>query len=493
MAGSFFASLLRCFGSSRDSLTRREALQAALATTAGMFLSDRVSSGAAPQKAASGKRIVVIGAGLAGLVAAHELAQVGYEVTVLEARKRVGGRVLSLSDLVEGKIVEGGGEFIGSNHPTWLAYAKRFELKLVEVPDDLDNVQVSLGGKRLSVKEGRKLLREMYGSFGPITEEARKIDAEEPWKSTSARELDRRTVADWLAAQKTSDLCRLALAVHFQSESGVLPAWESYLSLLAAVKGGGLARYWTDNEHFRCAGGSQQLARKLADGLGEKRILLGKPVASVKINDREAIASLADGTTYRADDVVLAVPPSTWNRIAFDPPLPTELTPQMGLALKMLAVVKSRFWEKSKSPSEGLADGPINVVWESTQGQAGGERAVLTALATGPDVDRVHEWPSGDRIEKILATVETLFPEVRKHFAQGRLMDWTEDPWTKGGYSCPAPGQVTVVGPLLHRGLGRLHFAGEHTCYAFGGFMEGALHSGVKVARRLAQRDGVAK
>jgi monoamine oxidase len=349
MAGSFFASLLRRFGSSQDTLTRREALRAALASTAGLLLSDQVLPRASPQKAASGKRIVVIGAGFAGLVTAHELAHIGYDVTVLEARLRVGGRVLSLPDLVEGQIVEGGGEFIGSNHPTWIAYAKRFGLKLVEFADDLDNVQVSLGGKRLGVKEGRKLLREMYGAFRTITEEAGKIDAEEPWKSPKARELDRRTVAEWIAAQKTSDLCRRALAVHFQSESGVLPAWESYLSLLAAVKGGGLARYWTDNEHFRCAGGSQQLARKLADELGEKRVLLDKPVASLRVNDREVIAALVDGTKYLADDVVLAVPPSTWNRIAFDPPLPTELTPQMGLALKVLAVVKSQFWKASNS------------------------------------------------------------------------------------------------------------------------------------------------
>jgi monoamine oxidase len=441
----------------------------------------------------SGKRIIVIGAGLAGLVTAHELAHVGYEVSVLEARRRVGGRVLSLTDLVEGQIVEGGGEFIGSNHPTWIAYAKRFGLKLVEFADDLDNVQVSLGGKRLSVKEGRKLLREMYGAFRTITEEAGKIDAEEPWKSPNARELDRRTVADWIAAQKTSELCRRALAVQFQSESGVLPAWESYLSLLAAVKGGGLARYWTDNEHFRCTGGSQQLARKLADGLGEKRVLLGKPVASLRVKDREVIVALADGTKYLADDVVLAVPPTTWNRIAFDPPLPAELTPQMGLALKVLAVVKSRFWKASNAPSEGLSDGPINVVWESTPGQAKADRAILTGLATGPSVDRVHERPSGERMDTILTSLEDLFPEIRKQFAHGRLLDWSEDPWTKGGYSCPAPGQVTLIGPLLHKGLGRLHFAGEHTCYAFGGFMEGALQSGVTVARRLARRDGVVK
>ena len=72
-------------------------------------------------------------------------------------------------------------------------------------------------------------------------------------------------------------------------------------------------------------------------------------------------------------------------------------------------------------------------------------------------------------------------------------MTWPKEEWTKAGYSFPAPGQVTSIGPTYYKGLGRLHFAGEHTCYKFVGYMEGALNSGVMVARRLAARDGLLK
>jgi monoamine oxidase len=72
-------------------------------------------------------------------------------------------------------------------------------------------------------------------------------------------------------------------------------------------------------------------------------------------------------------------------------------------------------------------------------------------------------------------------------------MDWPADAWTRAGYSFPAPGQVMSVGPLLRKGSGRVHFAGEHACYKFVGYMEGALHSGVDLAKRLAVRDGVVK
>jgi monoamine oxidase len=75
-----------------------------------------------------------------------------------------------------------------------------------------------------------------------------------------------------------------------------------------------------------------------------------------------------------------------------------------------------------------------------------------------------------------------------------RFMDWPSDAWVRASYSFPAPGQVTTMGPTLREGVGgHLHFAGEHTCYAFVGYMEGALNSGVSIARRLAQRDGVLK
>ena len=73
------------------------------------------------------------------------------------------------------------------------------------------------------------------------------------------------------------------------------------------------------------------------------------------------------------------------------------------------------------------------------------------------------------------------------------FMDWQADMWTLAGYSFPAPGQITTIGPRLRKGLGRLHFAGEHCCYGFVGYMEGALNSGVTLAKRLAIRDGVLK
>lgn len=84
-----------------------------------------------------------------------------------------------------------------------------------------------------------------------------------------------------------------------------------------------------------------------------------------------------------------------------------------------------------------------------------------------------------------------IYPKFQENYIGSRFMDWPADEWTMASYSFPGPGQVTTVGPLLHKGMGRLHFAGEHTCYKFVGYMEGALNSGATVAKRIATRDGV--
>jgi monoamine oxidase len=178
--------------------------------------------------------------------------------------------------------------------------------------------------------------------------------------------------------------------------------------------------------------------------------------------------------------------------VAFDPPLPGALVPQMGTAIKFLAGVKTRFWKEAKLAPDSLSDGDVNQTWEGTDGQPGDEGACLMGFSGGPSSDAARRLKPEERVERLLGDVEQRYPAVRKSFQRSRFMDWPSDPLTQAGYSFPAPGQVTTMGPLLREGVGgRLHFAGEHCCYAFVGYMEGALQSGLAAAKRLAKRDGV--
>jgi monoamine oxidase len=247
-----------------DGISRREMIQRSLAAAGALLLSDRFSLSA--QRTAG--RVVVIGAGFSGLAAAYELSRAGYDVTVAEARNRVGGRVISFSDLVPGKNVEGGGELIGSNHPAWVGYAKQFGLEFLDIKEEDLESPIVLNGKRLSADESEALWKELETSFNTLVVDAAKVDADQPWTAANAAALDRRTLASYISALDASPLCKAGLRAMMTADNGVITEWQSYLGNLAMVKGGGLEKYWTESEVYRCKGGNQQLARKLVTAIG---------------------------------------------------------------------------------------------------------------------------------------------------------------------------------------------------------------------------------
>ncbi len=185
---------------------------------------------------------------------------------MVEARNRVGGRVICFSDLVPGKNVEGGGELIGSNHPAWLAYAKQFGLSFLDVGEEDLEAPIVLNGKKVTAEQSEQLWEEMEKVFNTIVTDAAKVDADEPWKAAGAEALDKRTLADWINKQGASPLCTSALHTMMMADNGVVTQWQSYLANLAMVKGGGLEKYWTESEVYRCRGGNQQLATQAGRG-----------------------------------------------------------------------------------------------------------------------------------------------------------------------------------------------------------------------------------
>ncbi len=490
MSRSLYAILQRRFGQAADATSRREFLRATAAAGAALLLSNRALAAA---RGVAPKRVVVVGAGFGGLACAHELRAAGYDVTLVEARDRVGGRVLSFNDFIPGRTVEGGAELVGSNHPTWVAYAEKFGLKFWDVTENEDlETPIILGGKRLSVDESNRLWLEMDEAFQRMNADAAAVVEDEPWKTPDAATLDGRSTAEWLKSLSLSDLGRSGVSAQLVADNGQSLDKQSYLGNLSQVKGGGLEKYWSDSEVYRCAGGNQQLATKLAEAIGRDRLVLKLPVVGITLRDGGCVVKCADGRTIECDDVVLAVPPSTWSKIKIDPPLPAVLAPQMGVNVKYLAHLKKRFWLGGEANPLALLDGDIGWIWESTDAQEGDEPAGLTAFSGGPGAGATLQYPKEQRDERYKAAIDAVFPGYKDNWVAARYMDWPREQWTMGGYSFPAPGEISKFGPLLHAGHAkRLHFVGEHTCYKFVGYMEGGLNSGASLARRLAKRDGV--
>lgn len=490
MGYSIFAQLRHRHGDRLDGPSRRQLLQGSLATGMAFMLSGTRTI-ASPS---AGKSVVVIGAGLAGLAAAYELKSVGYDVTIVEARNRLGGRVLTFDNFVPGRFIEGGGELIGRNHPLWIAYAKKFGLEFLPIVEPDTTQPIELEGRLLSPKDCVRLWKEMDALSKRMDGTAAHVVEDEPWKTPGAATLDARTLADWLRRQTANPLAKRGLGAQLVSNNGAALDRQSYLGQLTQVKGGGLDKYWSDSEAFHCAGGNQQLASHFAEAIGSDHIRLNLPARAVTIQNDKVSVRCADDSLIEADDVIVSVPCSVWNTIEFQPSLPPQLAPQMGSNVKYLASLKRRFWKADKLAATSLSDNDVQFTWEGTDGQDGDQPAEFVAYSGGPGSEAVRAIAPGERDAAYGKLLAKRYPGFKEAFVGSRFMDWPGTEWTMGSYSFPAPGQVTTMGPLMQAGLGgKVHFAGEHTCYKFVGYMEGALTSGVTIARRLAERDGAKK
>lgn len=436
------------------------------------------------EKPAPSLHVIVVGAGFAGLAAAYELESVGYRVTVLEAQADVGGRVLSRHDVVPGKVMEGGAELIGLNHLAWWSYKHNFGLRLRRLSESA-NPPVILGGRRLSRSEAAKLGREMDQAQSLIAKVAKRVDPNRPWKSRGAKKLDRKSLVAGLRSIPMSSQCRLAFLEQLQADNGVEAGRQSWLGNLAMIKGGGLDKFWTDTETHHCHGGNQQLAFKFKASLKDLRV--GKAVKEIRVDSHGVIVFANSGKPIHGTDVVLAVPPTMWKKIHFKPKLPKAYRVQFGHNVKYLLNVRNRCWSPA-GPSMS-SDGPVDLTWQGTDGR-NGSRAGLVAFSGAKDADTCAQWV--DRKRRYLNKLAPIYPKLKAGSRNGVFMNWPKRKWTRGSYSFPKPGEVTRVGPLLRSGFkGKLHFAGEHTCYAFTGYMEAALQSGLRVAEQIARRDGV--
>ena len=386
------------------------------------------------------------------------MSRAGADVTVLEARNRVGGRVVSFRDSCGA--AAGAGELIDSNHPIWVDTTALRPVLVDMMPVDAE-APIVLGGRRLTAKDSEALWEGMSAALSGLNADAAKIpDPYACWTAPEAAAWDKRSLADWIAAQPISDLGKAGVDAQMVADNGVTTAWQSYLGNLAMVKGGGVEKFWTETEVYRCAGGNQQLATKLASAVGSTRVHLRQPVSAIMVGERGVVVT-AGLTKHECDYVVLAVPPLTWNRIAFTPRLHVSDTPQMGSNVKFLMKTKDEYWKASHLSPDAFTDGPVHLTWHTTENQKVAGAGVV-AFSGGPAADMCRGWSATERTGNYLTALSKIYPGLRASFERGRFMDWPSDPWVKGSYSFPAPGEVTTLGPQLQQPLaGRVFLAGE--------------------------------
>jgi monoamine oxidase len=478
-------------------VTRRSFVRSVLAVGATALLPcsfDALRASTAPPLGKRGprKRVVVLGAGVAGLAAAFELDAAGHEVTVLEARTRPGGRVLTLREpFADGLHAEAGATRIASTNDWTLKYVRQFGLELVPFrPSGLADVY-HVRGQRIVLRASDEpewpvpltaeeraiglagMRRRYVGSVLPEIGDAGIPDT----PHASLRRFDQVSYREFLRLQGASPAALDLLT---------LGAGEDEMSALQRLR----ALTWrTGAEWWKIAGGNDRLPLAFAARLAA-RIHYGAAVTRVRHDEGGVVVGYLQGgqaREARADHAVCTIPfpvlrgldvaplSAAKRRAIADLPYPH--------ATKTFLQTRTRFWRAAGMSGFADTDLPVPEVWDLSEGQPG-QRGLLMAYLTGRFGDEVARRTPDDRLNWTLDHMERIFPGTRLEYEGGASYAWGEDPWSRGAYPMYGPGQVIDLFPAVRQSEGRLHFAGDHAS-VWPGWIQGALESANRAARAI--------
>jgi monoamine oxidase len=443
--------------------------------------------------------IVVVGAGLAGLAAARSLRASGREVAVLEARDRVGGRVLN-HQLPGGEVVEMGGQWIGPQQLRVNKLVAELGLETFATYDTGEHV-LDLNGrtkrytgdipplpKAALVDLGQSQLR-----FDRL---AKRVPLEAPWAADRAERWDEETFATWVRRNTRTAGARFFWEVYSEAVFAAEPQDMSLLHALAYTHSGGgvnsVIGVRNAAQQDRLVGGSQLIAELMAEPLGAE-LRLGAPVR--RIAQRvDGVTVEADGVTVRARRAIVSIPPVLAGRISYDPVLPPRrdlLTQKMpaGSVIKVNVVYEEPFWRADGLSGQAVGDrAPIRFTFDNSP--PSGACGVIVCFLEGAQARRFGRIDADARRRAVLASLTGYFGKRAGKPIDVVEQDWSAEEWTRGCYGAHlAPGVWTQFGPALREPIGRIHWAGTETAAVWSGYMDGALTSGERAAAEVLAAD----
>jgi len=486
--------------------TRRDFLRQSLISAAGFSL---LGNRGLPEyhgeiaQAAAAKKVVIIGAGLAGLSAAYELSQAGHDVTVLEARTRPGGRVFTLrGQFADGMYAEAGATNVFDVHHWTIKYAKLLGVELDQVTPPIGASVFHIKGKRLVIKpnvpvdwpfqlrpdergQSRSQLWARY--VAPVLKDLGDPEAPD-WPPASLKKFDDITFTQFLrdrgASPEAVSILRLGLADQLGEGADAVSA----LDLLREALPRSL-----EKQLYVIRGGSDVLPRAFAAKLSN-RIHYGYAVVRIEQDkERARLICMRGGerVTFTADFVVCAIPFAVLRQVEFSPAVSREkqrAIAQLGntSVVRVLLQTRKRFWLDEGLTGAATTDLPLMTAYDKNFYQEG-TRGLLEAYVAGERARKLASMNADDRFNFTVSQLEMVHPKLREHLEGGSSICWDEEQWSRGAYAWFRPGEMTTMLPHLATQEGRIHFAGDHTS-ASPGWMNGALQSGNRVAREVAAR-----
>lgn len=482
--------------------SRRRLLAGAASAGALLSLSGCGNSRAAnlPSAAEGGRYaadVIVIGAGFAGLAAARDLLAAGQDVLVLEARDRVGGRILN-QQTASGDVLEIGGQWVGPTQDRVLALIDDLGLDTF-LSHDIGAYVDYRNGQRFTY-EGRIPTSDPAGAAeaGVAIERlnmmAAEVPLEAPWTAPEAEAWDAITFASWMDANLFTEGGRSLVELAIEAVWSCQPRDVSLLHVLFYIRSAGdlnlLINTTGGAQESRVVGGSQQIALQLAARFPE-RILLNAPVSRI-VQDEQGVTVLGENYTASAQRVVVAMSPTIAGRLGYSPALPAlrdQLTQRMpmGTVIKVQCTYSRPFWRDEGLAGQATSDtGPVKLAFDNTP--PSGNIGALVGFMEGHD-GRV--WSGRSVAERRQATIDCFvryFGPQAADVLEYIEMDWNADEWARGGYGgIFGPGAWLDYGSALREPVGRIHWAGTETAEVWNGYMDGAIRSGERVAAEILE------
>ncbi len=454
-------------------------------------LENGTKSGRTPAK----KRAIVVGAGLAGLVAAYELDRAGHEVTVLEAQLRPGGRVLTLrTAFSDGLYAEAGADRIPNTHNLTIRYVRQFGLKLVPFYPEGAGYVDQIAGYHLTGKRTE-------ASHWPValTAEERKLGRAGMWRKyalSAAKQLGDPAGPGW-SPTKFNAYDKVTFT-RFLRQQGASAAAVRVMTLGMDYDGASALRILADlavngdvTETYKIEGGNDRLPRAMAARIS-KRIRYGAMLQRVEQSRHGVRAFYLQGNLVHqleADRLICTIPFPVLRRVKFNPPLSEERlnaidnTHYLSIT-RLFFQEERRYWKAKGLNGFALSDWPVEVN-QPTFDQKD-PRGILSASLTGSLALREAGLPEDRRVGTVLNEMETIFPGTREYFEGGVTKAWSNDFWAKGAMQWFRPGQMIEFWPYMTAPADRVHFGGEHSS-PWPGWMQGAIHSGLRTAREVQE------
>ncbi|KMO83433.1 flavin monoamine oxidase family protein [Mycolicibacterium chlorophenolicum] len=440
-------------------------------------------------------RVVVVGAGLAGLIAARDVAAAGAEVTVLEARDRVGGRMRGVP-VSSGVVADGGAAYLGRQHTELLDLVSDHGLNLASTGMAGESTFLIDGERTTTASRVPPLdavaLGDLFDCLDDVVETVR---PDAPWLTPDADRLDHLSAQRWLVDEVARADAHTFFPLFLGEMMAADPAAISVLHMAFYLRSGGGIRYLNAFEggaqQWRIDGGAHLLTGALAAQLGD-RVHVNQPVAAIDQDDDGVVVRCVADTDhaqseFRTDRVIVALPPLLAQRIDFRPglctPRATTATGR-GCAIKVHLGYPAPIWrEGGQSGWSVSSTGPLLSTVDDSPPD--GSAGVLTGFVTGAAASAFSALSPADQKDAALAHIGRLFPALPPPDTCC-VTDWLAERYSRGCYAALfGPGDWLRLGPSLTEPHGRIHWAGTETSLEYFGLMEGAIRSGRRAAAEV--------